>query len=77
MEKRKCISCSSEFEEKKELKKLKVTLNNPGEIFFEGSVITCPHCKEDYADSQDMLLLAEQFEREYNEKNFKKLAQTC
>ncbi|MFH0868826.1 MAG: hypothetical protein V1839_01220 [archaeon] len=72
MASRKCISCGAEFEEKKELKEIKVTLPNPGEIFCEGIVITCPKCKEDYADHEDMLKLAENFEKACESKKFKK-----
>lgn len=70
--KMKCVSCGKEFDEKKKLKEIKVTLNNPGEVFCEGLIITCPHCKTEYADNEDMLKLAENFEKAYDAKKFKK-----
>lgn len=68
MIKMKCISCKNEFEGKKEKKEIKTTLSNPGDVFSEGNVITCPHCKEDYVEEEDILNLAASFDKAHSEK---------
>jgi len=68
MEKTKCISCGHEFDEKVEVKKLKVTLNNPGDVFFEGNVVTCPNCDKHSAKEEDINNLAEAFDKAHAEK---------
>lgn len=68
MKKVKCISCGKEFEEKKENKNVKVVLNNPGDVFCEGSVSTCPHCDEEYVEGEDILKLAKSFDQEHKKK---------
>lgn len=68
MVKIKCISCGKEFDEKKEKKQIKVTLSNPGDIFCEGNVSTCPHCQEHYVEGEDIFELAENFDKAHAEK---------
>ena len=66
----KCLSCGTVFEEKKENKKIKVTLSNPGDVFFEGSISTCPTCKEEYVEGgADMINLAAAFDKEHARKH--------
>jgi uncharacterized protein with PIN domain len=69
MEKRKCTSCGNEFEKNKEIKKIKVVLNNPGEVCCEGVVITCPVCKEEYVEEKDFMQLAKSFDKAHEEKH--------
>ena len=75
MDKVKCISCGKEFDERKEKKQVKVTLSNPGDVFCEGKVSTCPHCQEDYVEGEDIFELAESFDKAHMKKycEFKKI----
>ena len=68
MKKMKCISCGNEFDEEKIRKDVKVTLSNPGDVFCEGNVTTCPHCQEDYVDGEDIFELADNFDKAHTEK---------
>lgn len=68
MDKIVCISCGKEFNGIKEKKKIKVTLSNPGDVFCEGSVSTCPHCQENYVEGEDIFELAESFDEAHAEK---------
>ena len=70
----KCVSCGNLFEEKKEKKSVKVTLSNPGDIFCEGELSTCPHCGEEYVEGiDDMVKLAQSFDKAHAEKYNKKI----
>ena len=64
----KCISCGREFEKRKEKKHIKVTLSNPGDVFCEGNISTCPHCQENYVAGEDIFELAENFDKSHAEK---------
>ena len=68
MNKTKCVSCGNEFEGKKEQKKVKVTLSNPGDVFCEGNITVCSHCKEEYVEEEDIMKLAESFDKAHYEK---------
>jgi len=75
MENTTCLSCGHSFEEIKKKEPIKVTLNNPGEVFIDGTVISCPHCKCQTAEGEDLNKILEDFDIAYEEKhkNFKKL----
>ncbi len=63
-----CLSCGKKFDEEKKRKNVKVTLSNPGDIFCEGNIVTCPHCQEDYVEGNDIFELAENFDKAHEEK---------
>jgi hypothetical protein len=75
MEKIKCISCGHSFEANKKVEKIKVTLNNPGEVFIEGKVTSCPNCKCQTAEAEDLKKILDDFDVVYEEKHkhFKKI----
>ena len=58
----------------KENKKIKVTLSNPGDVFCEGRITTCPNCSEQFAEGEDILKIAKSFDKAHAEKynEFKK-----
>lgn len=58
----KCVDCGHEINEKKKENELKVTLNNPGVVFFKAKTIQCPNCKEHYIDEDDTKEAAHAFE---------------
>ena len=67
----KCATCEQKFEGEAQKKQIKVTLSNPGDVFCEGNINTCPHCDEDYVEGEDILELAESFDIAYKSKNKK------
>ncbi len=69
----KCVSCGNLFTEEKKKKSVKVTLSNPGDVFCEGDISTCPHCGEEYVSEGDMIKLAQSFEKAHTEKYRKKI----
>ncbi len=75
MEKSKCISCGHSFEGNKKTERIKVILNNPGEVLIDGDVVSCPNCKCQTAEGDDIKNILENFDDAYEEKhkNFKKL----
>lgn len=75
MKKQKCVSCGTEFEANKEEQTIKVILNNPGEVFVKGQVVTCPSCKCQTAEGEDIKQILTDFDKAYEEKhkNFKKV----
>lgn len=75
MENIKCISCGHSFEGNKKTEQIKVTLNNPGEVLINGEVVSCPNCKCQTAEGEDIKNILETFDDTYEEqhKKFKKL----
>jgi len=68
----KCVDCNHEIKEQKATNALKVTLSNPGVVFFEAVTTQCPNCKEHYIGEDDTEEASHKFEESYQKHNANK-----
>lgn len=66
-----CRCGHQELENKKEISRVKVHLNNPGIVNFEAPVKKCSECGEMIFHEEDAETIFENFEKGYEEQKLK------
>lgn len=66
-----CISCGHSFEPEKKTEQIKVILSNPGEVLIDGAVVSCPNCKCQSAEGDDLKKILGDFDDAYEKQNKK------
>lgn len=64
----KCVDCGADVKEEKQEREVKVTLNNPGTVFFKAKTTVCKKCGTHYIDEEDMKEASDAFEKACSKK---------